>query len=1098
MFCWLSQKETKPHRSSLGVVILEVISRAQLYKMGDPARVKSTLSGSDLTAPLMGRNINNAEEEEEVGLNGAGTGPPRGKQLPFKVGLKKLEEMCKRYSLNFYSNNEKRENLHPCLAYERNYLLHRIVSSLTKSDKLVCDVGGSPKRLKYFNHNKIRVIHLCPQLQPGDAQRFAGGNLMTTCFHNLETHLSMIKSRLDPHPVLPDYECCKQPIVGYRDCHVCVTVDTYVFCHSAYYIKPDILAEAIDACRDKMIYVVGHKFLNDGNTHWIYKDEARYTCVNNHVVFEASGNGHQYVHSTLPWNNSPTFTVNGKVYEATLMRSLGETCLWTVQETCYPAPPPKVLVQDWRKLIVDEEQEGEIQTTLDPRLINKYVNDLHNVNFNRFTGAGRFVIAHSSELNARVPRGAISEVSKAMIGKERNSISFSHATNVAKGYVNRSNLPIEEQPIAILVATVIGFTMFVELETNMIDTARYRFGGWWGKHANSLKLGSLTALPLIFVMFVLFVLDASTIVVDEKTHITHHPILIVGVVVNAILFIIYGITYWIQIKQAQDLASSFTQLRINDGVGVVPLETLNVPSFKVPASRKFTELSEIEEGSSLIVGPEPKPPDHEKPTLFATGFINPYCMPVTAPSTQEAEIVALTNRVLAVNPYKITGDGEEDYRAVFSDHPSFLGLKLIKVNDSIQAVKKWLSRSKYNQKQREAFLDLARKIRSGQVTIIKTSLSHVKSDEKLLKTGLENKAYTPRIVCASDDTHNVATGPFMWEWSNRLTELWSGRDMIYYTRGASAEDIGNWFSQYLYLECGGNIDDIFAIEDDFEKYDSSICAEHQEPVKESWVDAGAHATTVEAFSDECTAGKTRKGLKYKSEQEELNSGKNCTNALGSVINAAVHVSAIMPILHPKRRDRMAVMGDDNLMLRNPILLNNHMTESEMQESLREAGMRPSIMIRRHVAQVEFCSRIFLESAKYPGQWVLSPKPGRVMSKMGWNFIRSGNTLYQDVLSNIRDCMHVPFLRHYVRRTKELVTPKKFKAQYIQEWDVHAKVYHDRSDGELPSSTWAIVHARYGLSKEDEERFGEYMNSITSLECVLSSITLETITKVDCP
>lgn len=992
-------------------------------------------------------------------------------------------------------------NYHPTLAYERNTLQHKWMRKLHKH--LVCDVGGTPSKLTRFNKDKFSVFHLCPQLQPGDVRRASGGNTAVTCLHTLEQHLDFVKSGKQPHPYTIGRDCCDKPSPIYHECHVCQIPDTYLLCHSAYYISAENLVEAIKVSRMKRVYVIGHVFDMTPGNHTLYDDEARYNVgADGMVIFQANGNRHLYRHKPLPWNDRPTFVVNDIVYEAVQIDKMGVNYVWEVLETQYPVEPNIVKPLDWRALLLDDTHVGEIQTTLDERLVRHYVNEPMKLDFNRFIGAGPFLIAFSDNRQLRVPRGAIAEVSSAVVGKERNPLTFTLAMQVARGYVKSSSLPVEERPQAIIAAAIIGFSLHIDFEVNMLDTARYRFSGWWSRHGQSLKLGALKAIPISMVIIGLVLLDMVGVIVDHITHIHEHPFTLIGLVLSFCFAFYISIVYCIQRRQQQDLAETFGEVRLTDGVGVEVSDPLPIFRLGVPPSSNFTPLADLETGSSVVLGIDPKPPKGEpKPTLVATGIITPTSMPVTAPSTQQSEENAIRNRVTAVNKNKMTDEMFVEYKAVFEHHPDFVKINDIHVYDDEVAFDRWLSRSPYNQDMREKLKVVWKKVVTDEVTIPQKIKAHVKSDEKLLKTGLVNTAYSARIISATSDEHKVATGPFMWGFSNALAKLWDGvNTVIYYVRGQTAEDVGSWMGAYITEMCGGDYSNILAYEDDFVKFDSSVTKKHQIPVRDKWRRCGAGHHTLEAFEHEKTSGSTRHGVKYVTKEQQIASGRNDTNVKGSMVNAAVHIAAIKPVIHEKHKDRMAVNGDDNLLLRSPLMSDQMDSVEVITERLQDLGMRPAIFVRRHIAHVEFCSKIFLESARHPGQWVLSPKPGRAIAKLGWTFTTSGETLRNDALSLAKDAMHVPFLRHIVRRTL-LLAPKSTgvrKRNHTWEWEIHAKDYHDRKDGELPQSTWDIFYQRYGLTRDDEKMFETCCNAILTLPAVIPTTHISRLQEVDCP
>lgn len=1023
-------------------------------------------------------------------------------RLSFNTTEALLSEFPARYGVRAIPNQDENLNMHPFIAYERNTLQAVMMRHL--DDLTIIDVGGSPKRLAKYNRHHTHLYFLCPQLQPGDFARARAGDASTMCHHTLEESLEISKN--PPHVYTGNkasmlgeerFSCC-----GGGTCHVCRVPDIYIFTHSAYYMKPEVLVQALNNCGERKLLVIGHLFDRSHRTHYVYGNaethQARYSWLNADILtYQASGNKHTYNHRPLPWNDSNTFCVNGRIYEAIVIRKMGETYLWEIVETLYPTVPLDVTVLDWRRMLVDPDQRGLIQTTMDSRLITPYTIEHCSIDLKRFIGVGPMLVCFSENRQIFIPRGAISAVATSMVGKERNTATFQLAVTVARGYINSSIIAIEEKPAAITAAAVIGFSLNLDFETNMLDTARYQFSGWWNRHTQSLKLTAITVIPISVIVLVLVLFDSGTVILDEQFDPSEHYALIGGVIVTVLLSLLLCLRWYMERRSVQDLAASFGDVRRVDGRGLDIVDSLPLKSLKVPAGYNFNSLVDIEEGNEIMVGPDPKPETIRRDTLFATGIIPSNASVFTAPNSQAAEVAALTNRVLAPNPYEMEFDGLQIYQDVFQYHSAFTALNGMHINDNEDAFRTWISRTPYDQTERERLCKVRSEVLDGTRKIKGSLKVHVKNDEKLIKVDLRGeKPYTPRAISAASDEHKVITGPFMWEFSNQLAKIWNSNFIVYYVRGSSAEDVGAWMGRYINNICGGDYSKIFVIEGDAVKFDKSVLAEHKAPIRALWSRIGASQLTIAAYTNEVTAGVTRHNVRFKSKSDQIGSGRNDTNVMGSMVNAGVTIGAIEPVLHETRNDQLGVNGDDNLVLRDPKLYDSSNSE-ECMKNYRSLGIDIAMHFRTHLAHVEFCSKIFLQSARHTGVWVLSPKPGRAIVKLGWCKTHSGNTLGTDVLSLAKDGMHVPFLRHVISRTRALAPPvRKSKPVRSWEWEIHAKEYHDNKDGKLPQSTWDIVWERYGLTEDDEREFAELVAKVATLPTAINSPALQRILDKD--
>jgi len=168
-------------------------------------------------------------------------------------------------------------------------------------------------------------------------------------------------------------------------------------------------------------------------------------------------------------------------------------------------------------------------------------------------------------------------------------------------------------------------------------------------------------------------------------------------------------------------------------------------------------------------------------------------------------------------------------------------------------------------------------------------------------------------------------------------------------------------------------------------------------------------------------------------------------------------------VHSEFYFRILVMGDDNLIVNTS---KDMPTPVYMTDSFNAIGMKAKINFRDVIYEVEFCSSRFWPTT---GGFVLGPKIGRVLSKIGWHIVKNavtqqnfnGNQHIRGVALGLQNnCSHVPFL-HELINTILRVTRNEAALPENRHFRIDCEDKHEYVD-----ETWTMLDHLYGLKQTD--------------------------------
>ncbi len=966
------------------------------------------------------------------------------------------------------SSDDEPINEHPHLHAQRCWLEHDALKALNKffprPNGLWLDVGSQPKRVLKFEQSRCLV----PILQVGDSERFAPyNNEHRVCNHTLRGWLA-----------------------GNRDnqfaCHVCdhnLKYDALLFVHSAYYIQPSEMLEALRNVSSHTAYVVGHEFEVSGKFPY---GEGQYHSEGSLIVCRVVGNKHTYKHPRLPWEGTDHFVVDGVVIEAHLVKRIGSTYLWKLVVSSI-SPPPQVNV-NWKTALLDETQIGPIplpqapHTDVAGRLRNDvlYFEMLNTVTLQGYR-SGVLLTCGSRKVSFMAPKSIIAAVSALASGKERNEALFRTLLNRTHRLITDASLPTDNIEQVAMLITAIAFVMNLQFENDLMHTITSNYGSLIDMHRRLITLNpvrsySVVVLGSLGIMF--FVADGFVGVFAKSPH---HVVSFIALGTGLILLSCGVYIYCVRIRRppnADDWAMSVTV----DEDPIYVSQPIEAPPLEIPASTNFKPPAPIREGSEFKLLPVPD--KDKKPTpSTAAGWVFDTLVPRVFASTREAEVSGITNRVLKPVP-PLDGECLELYEELFANDSRFQLEKFIHVEDNSVLRNRWVQR--YPENVRAQLREAYQRLRATRPTkkMLK-SKAFIKRELQVTMTddGFAKKA--PRIISGPSDEAKIVMGPAYWEMSNQLAEEWDGAKVpICYARGRSAEYLGKLVETFV-AEDGTLHEGYVLLSNDMSVYDSSCRDEHFAPIDSKLPAMGFNPQTMSFVNLKHTAGVTANGVSYRADEQVIDSGEPRTNLYGTIINAAVHVGAYKSLLERSSLmvdlKLMLVGGDDNFS----VLQYNgdlELLRLGLTEAIKGFGFVCTPIISRNLYDVDFYSKLFWPTSD---GLVLSPKPGRLLPKLGHTIIPNGGLAeYKGKLLSLQnDVQHIPLLNSYFKYAIRALNRENPKLKIIrpkhEEHVIHVEKTHKSC-----SATERFFCERYDLTMGEAARFDEMLKSIGKPTAVL--------------
>jgi len=504
----------------------------------------------------------------------------------------------------------------------------------------------------------------------------------------------------------------------------------------------------------------------------------------------------------------------------------------------------------------------------------------------------------------------------------------------------------------------------------------------------------------------------------------------------------------------------------------------------------------IPQTGSLTVGEDPHPrahPSQPREDLLLEGVGVADIVPTVHSQGQSAELVCLTRRVLT-EPTAPTPEALERFNNPRLQCMRELSSIRIRERGDID-FEEWLV--KFPEHQRRLFAK-AYEANKGQPPTKPENFKIFTKGEKDKEATRDGSAdLKPRGISSPRDAVKVMTGPAIAKIYRKVRQIWNGiNSRVCYASGYTPDELGR-ITQSFIDKCGGE-ENVIGLSNDCAVYDSTLENELLE-TRRIYRNMGMTELTYAWLTETSNRGSTAHGIRYNLGVKmvdgksvpirRLRSGEMDTNLIGSIINAKAHESGL-----PSDMDYlMLVCGDDNLLLARKVVM-TPLVISNLQTHLEHLGLRPTPIVSEHRYDWEFCSRLpwyALDPTTGAQRTVWGPKPGRLLTRIGWTLKNPRDLNFKATLLSIKDDVaHIPMLAEYVAHMLPLTRGMEARGREHSELKHVSRPY-------MPSPlNMRILEQRYQLSEAHCLEFIDALRAVTSLGSVISFPWMEGMFKRD--
>jgi len=956
---------------------------------------------------------------------------------------------------------------HPHLAYQRNTLermAFKFAGKLRGATGWIGDVGSAAARVRSISS----WIHcMCPQLQPGDAQRLQDGKRAraSICTHKLE------------------------------DCR-CKTFDTLVFVHSAYYFPTyEFWKTKLSETTSKTAFVVGHTFTESVSFMPYGEGSYELDCTGDNVIVKMSarGNDHLYEHPPLLWDAGGIAGDHESSLEITRLAKMGSTYLWQVTLVDRPS---SVTYSSNSHLssMVDEKYRGPLQAPAQSLYQQTGLarNEIAAVTVDRLYGYGPILWTCREEVWIPVPRGAIDSVAFKLLGRPRSPATLADTIHWMKEAVSASRLPPDRQLAAATLGAGLAFCYNLRDELTVGQTAAYRYESWWKVHQQLYNLVPATrwtfARILVLLIVTFSIALAALIAFPEYHHITG-LVLVLGWITLFVAFSLAGCCARYNQWRTLDTWSStlFHSKRASSIATLAGVPTLTA----FPTNPNLVAPLLPAPGTSMTIQPDPHPPRHpsvESSLVRVGGMVFSSPVPSAHRQSQAADIAAVTNRVLVpctdVDPVAFAKFRSPDLQGRKE-------LASIRVDEaSEEDFYGWIK--KFPRHQQLAFIKVYEKTLDTNPSKYCDDL-FTKFEKDKINDRDKAAVHKPRVITAVADAIKVNVAPFISKLAAKVRKVWNGRSSrIYYCSGCTPDEIGAVIDDFANTH--GGFDNLSGLTDDFSLYDSTLQNELLNSSREDYKANGMSARTLAWLMASKSKGISSHGVRVDHGRKKvvsggtekkviLGSGYPDTNLTGSIVNAYAHESGL-----PDGPYLMLVCGDDNLLLAPTSWLTQQVVD-DLCGHLTKLGLQPTPIFSKNRWDWEFCSKL-LWYATHPvtGETVtvLGPKVGRLLTRVGWNLSVPGAANFRGALLGLKqDCNHIPMLHEFIEIGLALSAGDK--AVFGKE---HQELKHVSQQFKGNELNMRFIRMRYAITEHHCVEFLAVLRAAQSLPIVLNFPWLE--------
>jgi len=334
----------------------------------------------------------------------------------------------------------------------------------------------------------------------------------------------------------------------------------------------------------------------------------------------------------------------------------------------------------------------------------------------------------------------------------------------------------------------------------------------------------------------------------------------------------------------------------------------------------------------------------------------------------------------------------------------------------------------------------------------------------------------PRSVMDIDPHFKVYISRHILCFADSLKKVWDEHFPIYYTSGATAEQLGNYavqaFGPSVVVECT-----------DLVKHDGSMTEEIQLGEMKVYEYAGLPRTVLKMMYKAMKKTIfTRHGLiiRVKGKRASGVPHTSCGNTIAVVCTRIFSIvqQTGYSLAYILSNIRILDLGDDMILFRprrwNLDPVNGWRSVSELGYELENQFDVP-------FHNLDFCSGLFYpcKNSKGDSKIIWGPKIGKILPKIGCFLYKQnidGKSLNRAVaLSFLRDTNHIPIVRTTMLKLEQLTrgsTPDKYEMRELNKRPHTGEKYYASDD------TYTFMYQRYKVTK----------NEVTYLESLISAIT----------
>lgn len=881
------------------------------------------------------------------------------------------------------------------------------------------------------------------------------------------------------------------------------------FFHSIYYNSPAKVAEILNNTIQKRGVALVHKF--DESIGELYNvsgtAEAVYRTQGNTVVMHARGNNHSYSHNRTSWIH------DGYAFHA-IVDTRKVTLTWTIDHLpCGQSFIVHFNLLDGHKEFshVPNTEFAHLKEQLTTLIAKKVVTVIGD-QFQWSTYNGDVVIPHK----------VLWKGLRYSYGTSQNSTVKKKLSNIMMTAVKNEKLT-EPEKFKISLALPVVVQSLLELSRAALrpPTITEKLSMSWNNYLltetwSSVLMNAMKKHKIMVILISIILITCLWIFKSAYTYIACVLVVLylskVGLTKTLIIGILLLLVF-IPLVKPDDSARNLIKRKmlydslVYDRITLEECISLEGEPFTIPKIRCWkndiielnkdvrvkkveTIPNKLEQDSSVVVGP-----------VFSTVY------PGTYSSDQINVEKSLYYRVQVKNPEpekgfwsKIAQNFEKEHMMIWWDGEfRWKGkgefVELVEFATYEDFVKR------FPKTKRDRINKAKEMVENGEISKVHFNFTgFVKQEKGNIMGKDEFEPQKPRMIYGIDWFTKAIAGLWFLNYTKVVKALFSINSFIWYVSGATTDNFSLWYNQTSQL-LGSSITYLVS---DFSRFDITqgieIIKNNTRRYRQAgfmdlpWAKHILHALEHTKLYCRGLIATYLGGIK---------SGSMDTSVANTTTVAILFGSFFQRFKGYLENVRIATLGDDNFtMINTEWLIKTFKTAELMKEQLSvwilRAGLIVKMRITREIMEAEFLSMRF-----YPVKdgFAVGKKPGRTMVRCG-HLMKRNHTeeefkglLKATLISYLPTSNHVPFLRKYVKIVLEhLKDVKEVKPDFEYE-----DKYILGNLSVANEETWVSFHEVYGLTQEDEEKFGEKLEACINklgLACYLDCHSVDTLVQVE--